>query len=784
MKNKVSIALLTTILINIFSFSAFAEDADILNVDFENQGSFNIIKSETVEIGGGAAENDGTCLSFKKMGDKAAIMFSDDNSHSVSGGTLCIEFDVRTGFGGMGMTLMGENDGGTVYNKYIFSSGTTYSTPPRGLKAYTSVQNPGHPRGSANGTNILAYKSEGGSNLALSANKWQHVAVYADLENLRTKVTLDGESSSYITGYDYLDGISVTGIGFMWSLALSQSQFDGFTDKQKEAYIDNIRVYRAPVGVSEVSLIKQNGRKNTDLKSVSPMTDAIEVSFTEKMDFDSVSGAVSLFNITNSENENISASGVSEDGKTVVFGIDNKSLSENSDYKITVGECMAQSGVYTKEYSIEFATTDFESAERILYYSTDFESDTVGETPKNVYGHGSDSTDFAVVRQDGENKYMVTSTRSRFLFGDSVTNGSICADFDINLSAGATFGFGIVYSSKNAEYGKWPLTVNASGKMMYYDAMGANPPVFLEGHTFDLFEEGSDTVMSMEHQKWQNIKILMDVDSNKITVTLDGKKSVQTGEIPFIAGKNGIGGIVIYTSSTKEISLDNVKVYRPKLGILRTEITDTFGNVLTGNKIPSEANSINITFTDKIASAPSVSLKKNGTDEETVINWDLFGRIMTIKSKKGYFESGSAYTVTVGGGYTDEFERICEEDYEFSFETDEGGLRILGLSLEKDGSKISDLNGIAPGIRLNVCAEYILTNTDKKCENACLAVVFEKGERLSYIARKAVNLDAAGHSSAEFEVLIPENAAFDSAYVYLWDLHSYTPIVLCQSYTK
>ena len=177
-------------------------------------------------------------------------------------------------------------------------------------------------------------------------------------------------------------------------------------------------------------------------------------------------------------------------------------------------------------------------------------------------------------------------------------------------------------------------------------------------------------------------------------------------------------------------------------------------------------------------------LECNGADENFTKTWDALGRCVTLTPEKGYFESASSYAVKVNAGYSDSFDRICETDYEYLFETDEGGMRIFGIYLKKDGAKISSLSEISSGSAVTVSADYVLTRPEKKIENAVLAVVFEKNGKLAHIAKKTVNLDKTGGNSAQFDAAIPDGCEFDTANVYLWNLAPRTVISPFASYTK
>ena len=782
MKKTFSIALLTTLLINIFSAVCYADDSDILNRDFDNGDTSKINKSATVTIVDGGMGESLKCLSFGSAGDMARFMFSDDNSYVVNGGKICAEFDVRIGFGGIGMGVFTKDDTNFGnYHKAVFSSGTKNSTPARGLKAYTTIGAKQHPNGNAGSESyIKGYRASGSAvDMSLAENKWQHVKLEIDMDNARTRLTIDDTQSEYITGFTYLSDI--IGIGFKWSPA--GLNMTNATDAQKEAYIDNIRIYYPPAEVSKISLIKANGKENSDFSKVSPKTAWVKISFSESMNYDSVLGAVSLYDVTNSKDIAITATEQSADGKEITFAIDEKGLAENTEYKITVSACEASNGIFTVEYEKYFTTVDLISAERISYYSADFESDTVGETPKNVLGQADSSKNFAVVKESDGNKYISTSSRARFLFNESVTSGTVSAEFDVNFTTGGS-GFGIVYSATPAAYSKWPLGFTGAGKIIYYDALGANPTSVLSGHTFNLEKENSTEQMSFDVNEWQHIKLLMDVDNKKITVYVNDEKSSETSEIPFIAGSNGIGGIVFYSSNTAEILLDNVNVYRTEAGVLKTEITNSNGAVLSDDKIPSSAKNISITFTNSVADDADVSLESNLGSENVIKTWDGLNRTLTLTPEKGYFDSNADYTLTVRSGYTDVFGQISEADYTYSFKTDEGGFNILGLNLIKNGVEIADLNGVSAGDNIAASVNYVLTKPEQKKDNVILAAVFENDGRLVYMAKNTVNLDKLGNNAYTLDMTLPDGISFDTAYVYLWDLQTRAPIILNAFYTK
>lgn len=266
-------------------------------------------------------------LSFGTSGDMARYMFN-----SISEGKMYVEFDVRTGFGGIGMTLFDKEDDGTIYNKFIFSSGTNNSTPSRGLKTYLKI-NANHPRGNADGTSILAFQTnDTAANMIFEANKWQHVKVEIDITNKKAKVTLDGTESAYVTGYEYLDGIEVSGIGFKWSHA---GAANCTTAAQNEAFIDNIKVYTVSDGVS--SSLASGGNK-------------IKLTFKDTVDSASVNN-IALYKADGTEVDTALPS-VSDDKKTVTITSD--SLTDGTKYFVLLNGVKYEDGYAVCETRKEF----------------------------------------------------------------------------------------------------------------------------------------------------------------------------------------------------------------------------------------------------------------------------------------------------------------------------------------------------------------------------------------------------------------------------------------------
>ncbi|MCI5970508.1 MAG: Ig-like domain-containing protein, partial [Oscillospiraceae bacterium] len=267
-------------------------------------------------------------LSFGTSGDMVRYMFN-----SISKGKMYVEFDVRTGFGGIGMGVFTKDDTNFGdYHKAVFSSGTKNSTPARGLKAYTTIGAKIHPSGNAGSeTYIKGYRASGATvDMALAENKWQHAKLEIDMDNARTRLTIDDTQSEYITGFTYLSDI--IGIGFKWSpFGISTTA----TDAQKEAFIDNIKVYTVSDGVS--SSLASGGNK-------------IKLTFKDTVDSTSVNN-IALYKADGTKVDTALPS-VSDDKKTVTITSD--SLTDGTKYFVLLNGVKYEDGYAVCETRKEF----------------------------------------------------------------------------------------------------------------------------------------------------------------------------------------------------------------------------------------------------------------------------------------------------------------------------------------------------------------------------------------------------------------------------------------------
>lgn len=215
----------------------------LIDKDYEDgevgTGAINPAGSVTVTDSPEALNINSKILRFEQSGAKVRYPLS----RTLKNETFYIEFDVRAGQGGLGVALLSSTDSTNSYSKYIFSSGTVYSTPKIGLKAYTEYGSgmSTHPRGNAGSASyIKGYRASGATtdmNLTAGETAWNHVKIEVDLANARTRVTLDGVVSDYIEGFTYLKDVDVAHICFHCSNNLSS------TEEAQKNYIDNLKVY-------------------------------------------------------------------------------------------------------------------------------------------------------------------------------------------------------------------------------------------------------------------------------------------------------------------------------------------------------------------------------------------------------------------------------------------------------------------------------------------------------------------------------------------------------------
>lgn len=300
---------------------------------------------------------------------------------SVGSGKIYVEFDARVGYGGMAMAAFNSGDNYGNFGQAVFSSGTGNSTPKYGLKAYIDKDGAKkHPGGNAyvdgttnnaNFTYIKGYRAPGAaSDMALTINTWQHVKMELDIDNNRAKCTLDGVESNYVEGFNYFKAIKY--ISFKWS---PQVEIPKLAAAQKEAYIDNVKVYATSDGKSVTNLI--SGAK------------AAKLTFKDTVDVNTLNN-IKLFAQDGTAVE--STATLSVDKKTVTLASDG--LADGSKYfillngvKYTDGnavcetrkEFIYQTGSFSiaiDEYTPKYAKGDTVSVDYTVN-ATDFSKDSV-----------------------------------------------------------------------------------------------------------------------------------------------------------------------------------------------------------------------------------------------------------------------------------------------------------------------------------------------------------------------------------------------------------------------
>ena len=280
-----------------------------------------------------AANGSSKYLSFGAVQTSAVrYMFADSVSISKNEAEkLYVEFDVRTGFGGMGLAILDTSDTTyTSYNKYIFSEGTKFSSPSRAAGVYAATGG-SHPK---SGGKTIYTESGTTTKMALAADKWEHVKVEIDLKQNKSAITLDGTVSNPVS-VAYLDNININGIAFMWNLALSTTDFGKLTDAQKEAFIDNIKVYTVSDGVS--SSLANGGNK-------------IKLTFKDTVDSTSVNN-IALYKADGTKVDTALPS-VSDDKKTVTITSD--SLTDGTKYFVLLNGVKYEDGYAVCETRKEF----------------------------------------------------------------------------------------------------------------------------------------------------------------------------------------------------------------------------------------------------------------------------------------------------------------------------------------------------------------------------------------------------------------------------------------------
>ena len=361
-------------------------------------------------------------------------------------------------------------------------------------------------------------------------------------------------------------------------------------------HIDNINVTKL-VDAPKILSVKYFGQdgKNQTLPGVT--TTGIAVTFSDKMNLDSLKSAVSY---KGSDGVNIANEGtLSEDQMTYTFNLSKKL---NADAEYTLAISTDAKSIY--DAAIASAYTLIETAsDGAVIFDADFEK----RIPEFVQLSNNGKPTYKI--ENGvAHIYEETSgwTYGGFVFDDAISNSEYEIEFDFKI-LNYYNNYGVVYLTDEA-HGVVGETANQTGE---FKLINLNDGALSVG--------GTPVNVAYENDKWFSYKMTVDSGSGEYTVTVTEKDNPTN-----TATANGsdfptkaLDRMMFGTACKIHIDNINVKKVIKSAKVSRVEYLDIDGNVMPS--LNASVAAIKIFFSDKMAYRTldgAVTLK--GSDNENV----------------------------------------------------------------------------------------------------------------------------------------------------------------------
>ena len=401
-------------------------------------------------------------------------------------------------------------------------------------------------------------------------------------------------------------------------------------------HIDNINVTKlvdAPKILS-VKYFGQDGKKQT-LPGVA--TTGIAVSFSDKMNLDSLKSAVSF---KGADNVNIASEGtLSEDQMTYTFNL-SKKLNGGADY--TLGISTAAKSIY--DAALASAYTLIETAsDGAVIFDADFEK----RIPEFVQLSNNGKPTYKI--ENGvAHIYEETSgwTYGGFVFDDAISNSEYEIKFDFKISKYYN-NYGVVYLTDEAHGGS-----NQTGE---FRLINLNNGAMSVG--------GTSVNVAYENDKWFSYKMTVDSGSGEYTVTVTEKDNPTN-----TATANGSDfptkalNIMMFGTAL-DMQVDNISVKKviKSAKVSRVEYLDIDGNVMPS--LNASVAAIKIIFSDKMAKVTlnnAVTLKDSDDNAVTYTGEQADDNTAYILRLTDILEADGVYTLSVTASALTQFGLSCE----------------------------------------------------------------------------------------------------------------------------
>lgn len=199
----------------------------------------------------------------------------------------------------------------------------------------------------------------------------------------------------------------------------------------------------------------------------------------------------------------------------------------------------------------------------VTLFEADFENETVGEAPRTVNGNAviATTTDAEVVQgEEGStntSKFMNVkgNNKVRMWFNESVSEGTIVAEFDLNGGQYGNVYLGVVYERNSTAYSKYPLFLSGTN-------VKSNKSTGTSGDYVTTFtKEADNTDMQITRENWHNYKVKIDLTNKTVKAWVDGIESNLITDYTYFT--EAIGGMAFYIGKAENKSwVDNIKIYK------------------------------------------------------------------------------------------------------------------------------------------------------------------------------------------------------------------------------
>lgn len=433
---------------------------------------------------------------------------------------------------------------------------------------------------------------------------------YANDRWFNYKMTADSSSGGFtvtITERDNaINTVTASGSGFP-TKALNTMMFGAAC----KIHIDNINVTKlvdAPKVLS-VKYLGQDGKKQT-LPGVT--TTGIAVTFSDKMNLDSLKSAVSF---KGADNVNIANEGtLSEDQMTYTFEL-SKKLNPDAEYKLAIST--AAKSIYNAALASTYILTETASDGAVIF-NADFEKRIPEFVQLSNNGKPTCKIENGIahiVEETYETNGNKSWTYGGFVFNDAISSGEYEIEFDFNIS-GYFNNYGVVYltNKDNTEspiYNDFRLIrIGTDGKLSVGKGVGSNG---------DMAEGSTSVDITYANNKWFHYKMTADCADRSFTVTVtDNTDSANTATA---TGSNfpakALNTMMFGTALDMQVDNISVKKVIKSAKVSRIEYLDINRNVMPS--LNASVAAIKIYFSDKMAYMTlndAITLKDS--DEESV----------------------------------------------------------------------------------------------------------------------------------------------------------------------